>query len=516
MRRTKLFVVALLLAVSAAVGVLGANARAAGNTCTWAGTAGDNKFSTAANWTGCAGTAPIGDDSLLFSLSATDLTLDNDITGLSVANVTVTNDNSLPHFVQINGNELVVTGTLSDAPTTCLGGGCIATVEFMAPLKLGADVTVNSGVDAVAVNLNGHVLSLGDGAIITGVISGTGSIQVVGGEIYLTGANTWTGPLVVNPGQQLYAGVASLGNATNTVTVASGGGLAFCGPNGASVPQNFTVAGQGGIDGALASWVSCSQKGPILPPSEADVALTGVVTLTADTQFGAQGIFTVNNLIANGHTLGKTTTSTGSLVVNTTSTPTPPPSGTPGTTIYGDNQPTAPLVILAGQTAVVDGTRGDVTINGGTLMGTGLVGALTMTAGVLAPGHSPGILRSSGVAFTGGEYQVEIGGRREGKYDQLKVKGAVNLGTATKLLLSHWKHYRPRPGDTFVIVQNDGKDSVRGTFKGLPEGARLTVDGVSYSISYKGGTHHNDVVLRVQPPARHQKQHHHWYDFWHR
>jgi len=54
--------------------------------------------------------------------------------------------------------------------------------------------------------------------------------------------------------------------------------------------------------------------------------------------------------------------------------------------------------------------------------------------------------------------------------------------------------FTPVTGNTFTIINNDGSDAVSGTFKGLAEGASVTISGVSYTISYQGGTG-NDVVL---------------------
>ncbi|PID33062.1 hypothetical protein CR969_02750, partial [Candidatus Saccharibacteria bacterium] len=49
-------------------------------TCTWTGAGGDNKFSTAANWSGCDGGTPIDHDEIRFeSAPASDTNLINDL-----------------------------------------------------------------------------------------------------------------------------------------------------------------------------------------------------------------------------------------------------------------------------------------------------------------------------------------------------------------------------------------------------------------------------------------------------
>ena len=52
----------------------------------------------------------------------------------------------------------------------------------------------------------------------------------------------------------------------------------------------------------------------------------------------------------------------------------------------------------------------------------------------------------------------------------------------------------PAVGSAFTIVNNEGSSAVSGTFAGLPEGAILMVNGMTFQISYVGGTG-NDVVL---------------------
>jgi hypothetical protein len=121
-----------------------------------------------------------------------------------------------------------------------------------------------------------------------------------------------------------------------------------------------------------------------------------------------------------------------------------------------------------------------------------------MTSGVLAPGTSPGCLTSGSLTLTGGTYQAELGGTVEcTDYDQLRVNGTVDLGTNTTLTTSLYNAFKPKAGDTFLIVANDNSDAITGTFKDLAEGATFTVDGYVFKISYVGGSG-NDVVLTVQ------------------
>jgi fibronectin-binding autotransporter adhesin len=76
-------------------------------------------------------------------------------------------------------------------------------------------------------------------------------------------------------------------------------------------------------------------------------------------------------------------------------------------------------------------------------------------------------------------------------YDQLSVTGTVNLAGAT---LNVNLAFTPALGSAFMLIQNDGTDAVVGTFAGLPQGTTLSLSGMTFQISYMGGTG-NDVVL---------------------
>jgi hypothetical protein len=76
-------------------------------------------------------------------------------------------------------------------------------------------------------------------------------------------------------------------------------------------------------------------------------------------------------------------------------------------------------------------------------------------------------------------------------YDQLSVTGTVNLAGAT---LNVNLAFTPALGSAFTLIQNDGTDAMVGTFAGLAQGATFLLEGMTFQISYVGGTG-NDVVL---------------------
>ncbi|MCA9346088.1 hypothetical protein KC960_01200 [Candidatus Saccharibacteria bacterium] len=142
-----------------------------------------------------------------------------------------------------------------------------------------------------------------------------------------------------------------------------------------------------------------------------------------------------------------------------------------------------------------NGQVGKINLTGGTLKGSGTVGDVTMSAGVVAPGNSPGVLNTGSLTYTGGSFDVELGGTADGEYDQTNVTGSVDLGSATDLDISLVNSFAPALKDSFTIINNDGTDTVSGTFKGLKEGEKV-YGTYTYQVSYKGGDG-NDVTLTV-------------------
>jgi uncharacterized repeat protein (TIGR01451 family) len=174
--------------------------------------------------------------------------------------------------------------------------------------------------------------------------------------------------------------------------------------------------------------------------------------------------------------------------------------------LSGVNSYTGGTTINAGTVNVVNpgSLCSPVTVNsGGTLGGTGTVGAVTVNSGgTLGPGLSTGILNSGSVTLSSGStLTIEINGTAVGtQYDQLNVTGTVTLGNAT---LNVVLGFIPSAGQVFTIINNDLVDPVGGTFNGLPEGTTFTAGGHQFTISYVGGTNGNDVTLTAAdvPPT---------------
>ncbi|MET7698359.1 autotransporter [Streptomyces sp. NPDC005485] len=121
----------------------------------------------------------------------------------------------------------------------------------------------------------------------------------------------------------------------------------------------------------------------------------------------------------------------------------------------------------------------------------------TAASGDLSGSFQGGELRATGSmtgAFTvKGDYtqarEARLTVRADGK--PLHVTGKVTL--AGHLHIDP-KAKAPTSGTETVLVSNSGSDKISGTFTGLAEGAKVTVLGTEYALTYKGGDG-NDVAL---------------------
>ncbi|MCY2971325.1 MAG: Ig-like domain repeat protein, partial [Planctomycetota bacterium] len=132
------------------------------------------------------------------------------------------------------------------------------------------------------------------------------------------------------------------------------------------------------------------------------------------------------------------------------------------------------------------------------------IGILNMSAGqngTVTPGtqtSNVSVLTTSGIIAQSSvgvfSFDLDTSGTVAGTaYDQLAVNGIVNLSGSPVLNVN--LNFIPNTrGNSYTIISNDGSDAVIGTFNGQAEGSLVTVNSVSYRISYVGGTG-NDVTL---------------------
>lgn len=497
-KRITSFVSALVISLSSVFLMNFGTALAVAYDCTWTGATNDN-FNTAGNWTSCNGTVPQTGDNLVFtntSLGA-NKTLNNDITSLSVGTITFNGTNSSYAF-KITGNGITVTSAITDSSSAGAGptiatnftlGGVTTITSTNNYLNLGVDNTTFVDTGTYGLTFSGT-----KGIILESLVKGSGDITVSttsdGRVIFAGASSTYTGNITISSGGQVTAYEVDALGSSGTVTVASGGEFAIYG-----IGADKTIAKSFAISGTGLNGYGAFQTGSGSSAATAKITISGNFTLNADSTVSIGNDVTVSGTYTtNGHALTIKTGSVGNFI---TSSGTATAVASTTTINSGDNDSSTSVSIGNKETYVIDGIRGDTAVSsGGTLKGTGKLGSLTIyPGGIVAPGHSPGCL-STGNLNISGTYQAEIGGTTAcSDYDQLIVTGTVDVSNGT-LTVSRYNSYKPKAGETYTIISNDGSDTVTGTFNDLAEGTTFKVDGYVMKISYKGGDG-NDVTLTV-------------------
>jgi fibronectin-binding autotransporter adhesin len=516
-----IFRIAGALAALAAPLAISTAAHAATLTWTGGGTPVSTEYmmADAANWGG--GVVVSGDIlNIPMSVSADKRILNNNLppgTTLAGINFSGTNADCTTNGLTINGTSLIVlTGNITDTVT----GDCVVkinnSIQLNAPISISNTgdshiaIGKNDGSDTLVMATNDLTINGGvNGMFINSQKTGTSSISISGSIILSNNSPAYDGAITLASGANVTAKVPGvLGTTVGGTTVSSGSTLTLCSPTSGSstviYPEPLTVGGEGFVyqDGSkggalqLTAFCGFGVGGTYTP---ANTEFTGNIVLTSNTVVNAADNMKISGPISGAYTITTIAGSTGTLTMASSANTSLTPNGTQAvqqtTTTITDSLPN--LDIAVGQTEIVilNGVRKDVDVVG-TLKGTGTVGALrVMPGGHLAPGQSPGCINSGNLTLSG-IYDVELGGLTVcTQYDQTKVTGTVDLNGST-LNVIRYNNMVPRLNNTFTIIDNDGADAVTGTFTGLAQGATTTVDGITYTVSYTGGTG-NDVVLTV-------------------
>ncbi len=239
------------------------------------------------------------------------------------------------------------------------------------------------------------------------------------------------------------------------------------------------------------------------------VSLSGATTITAGT-LEFQGSISSSTIANNAAMILNNANATSfSYANNITGTGTVTKSGLGTFTLNGASNSYSGATSVDGGKLVVNGniTTSITTVNtGGTLGGSGTVGALTINSGGFhTPGNSPGI-QNTGNYSNAGTLGIEIDGATVGTgYDQVNVTGTVTLSG----LLSVTMGYTPAANALFFILANDLSDPIVGTFSNASvDGSIYNLGGQDFRISYFGNqtspgvgtfTGGNDVVLTAIP-----------------
>ncbi|WP_171471971.1 autotransporter-associated beta strand repeat-containing protein [Frigoriglobus tundricola] len=320
-------------------------------------------------------------------------------------------------------SETFATLALQGGATTIGSGGVLTlTSGLTTTAATGHTLATVSGAGALDLNSSGSfAITVADDptlpvdARISTVIQNGGITKSGTGVLALSGANTYAGATAVSAGALQVESDAALGTAAGGTTVAGGASVFFTGPR--NVAENFSIAGTGA--GALGALYGTSGS----------TALTGTVTLTANSQIGA----------ANGSALtisGDISESGGARnlsIVQGTATGLTALGGTNtysgGTTVAsGTVQITNPAALGTGTVTVGDGTAtaGHLEID---LTGTNTV---ANTFAFNAPITTGLQVNSGTTTFTGGTTLNSDLGINESTGTSLKFAGDIGDGGQTK------------------------------------------------------------------------------------
>jgi autotransporter-associated beta strand protein len=402
------------------------------------------------------------------NVSAGTLTVSGGISGAGGVTKTGTGTLLLPSASSYTGITMVSAGVLDVQTPAALGNNASMTVAAAGTLQIdGTGLTFSKtlSLSGTMASLNGSntwsgnistlaaasTVNIGAGQSLTlsGIISGAGGLTANNsgsGTLILTNSNTYTGATTIKAGIAVVQNKTALGSTVGATTVSSGATLQLQG--GLTIAERITLNGVGaaGATGALESVAGAN-------------TWTGTISLASASTIAIDaGQLTISGIISGVGSLSQA--GAGTLIVSALNT-----------------------------------YSGGTTVSSGTLGGGGKIGALLVSSGAtIAPSSTTTkILKTGNVAFSAGStFAVTLNGTTAGTgYDQLSVIGTVNLAGAT---LNVNLPFTPALGSAFMLIQNDGTDAVVGAFAGLPQGATLLLNGMTFQISYVGGTG-NDVVL---------------------
>jgi autotransporter-associated beta strand protein len=444
-----------------------------------------------------------------------------------------------------------VAGPLRIQKASALGGTAAGTVvqagavlAFGADPATGARITVNepltllgelddlpSVIFSSSINTWAGDIALGaaatarisETALLSGLITGTGNLTKEGtGTLTLggTSANSYSGTVTVN------AGLLEL----NKPAAAAGAGSAITGPlviNAAEVSllNDHQISDTAGVtlnEGAL--WDLGSHQETVAgltvtagrittgagKTGAGKLTLNGNVTATSAPDRaqaiidgnldlgGATRTFTVNDgpaspdlivraIISGGTSAGLIKAGAGTLELTAANT-----------------YPAA-TTVTGGRLRVSGSQAGSaVTVSSdGTLEGNGTVGRITTVGGPVRPGTplsaQGNVQLDANATFLAAVLSPPF---------QLAVTGKVSLGNAHLLLQPL---FTPRSGQQFVLISNDGTDSIGGTFSGIPEGGTVSFPDPFNPLLvqiYRAGTPPTPATTLwppTSPPARPSK-----------
>lgn len=258
----------------------------------------------------------------------------------------------------------------------------------------------------------------------------------------------------------------------------------------------------------IAHGIDCHDDAYSRPGAGLDVTtvLSGDIVLNGDVEYKLPSNMTVKitgKLSGPGKLIAHRDNE-GNVLVESSNNTSGTPNGRYGSTHEAklikldDNKPNDILIAKRGETVLLNGSRKEMWVNEGGVIGGNATTEDLYVLGVVSPGNnSPGkITVSNGFGLDNiSVYKAEI--LDKDHYDQIAIEATLRYGLDlgdSRLDLTYLEGGVIKKGDTFTIIDNKTTYPMQGTFKDLPEGAEITVGGAIFKISYVGGDG-NDVVL---------------------
>jgi len=483
--RTKYILAAPLFLIASLV--LGfANVQfASAATRSWTGAGNGTSFSDAANW---GGTAPVAGDVLNFGVvgsgSFPQYALNNDLDlafgGISYGDSSKTDATITGYTISdliLADNAIITKFGSSNNPTFQN-----AVITVSGSFQVGAHLTLSGYYPAIqrpSADLDVAVANL--------TITGTGvpTIDQANVGVGYTPYKIYFKPttVTINTGSQWLLD----GTAPTTVNVQSGARVAM--DTDLTTAANFNFG-----TGSAGSASIVTRK---------NATLTGNISLNGDAYYYVYGskTLTLSGVLSGTGSFKMATGSTGTFINNTTTNSTSTPAGPQEVPVteqppITDNQPGTDVIVEPKTSVEIDGTRGDIEVrDSGTVKGSGTVDSLTVNE----DGRALGNLTVLNNVYMNGVYAPNV--LNSSSYDQLKIGAnysgggnAVVLGSSAALQVNLNDGWSIKQGDQFRIIDNLSSTAVSGAFSGLAEGAQFTVEGITFSITYLGGTG-NDIVI---------------------
>ncbi|MCB9940311.1 MAG: autotransporter-associated beta strand repeat-containing protein [Planctomycetaceae bacterium] len=456
---------------------------------------------------------------------------------------TLSDNGGASSMVTTKDGDLFVLGNNNYSGTTTVMNGS---------LWVGTNSNTGSLGSGIVTNNAALVFSRTDDVTVENTINGVGSLTKTGsGTLTLAGVNSYTGSTNITAGV-LSVGLLANGGVNSNIGASSsdasslvinGGTLRYTGPS-AATDRLFSVGGSGGgatIDASGTGTLTFNNTsalglsngasprlltltgaspGTLFPIFMDDVGAASSLLVSGTSQWELRGnntysgtttISSADLLIGGGTNIGSL--GTGQVVDNghlyfarsDAITIANPISGSGrvyqaasgGTlTLDGTHSYTGDTFVTQGTLLVNGSIVSAVTVQGGTLGGTGTTGAITVNSGgTVAPGNSPGILHTGNTTFApGSTFRVDLNGVTPGtQFDQLIANGTVNIDGAT---LAMDALTVPAIGDRFLILDNQTNGRIEGTFAALPQNGFVEVAGRHFQIDYQAGPDGNDIELR--------------------